>query len=225
MTEEVQSEYIAKMGEALGPQYAQLCQELIRLHANWHEYVVLFGTKPERKDLLNRAGGSFFRMLQDELLEAILLHIARLTDAPVSRGQRNLTILNFANLIEDAGFKEEIKGLVAEAIKQTEFARRRRNKRIAHLDLKLALDEKVEKPLEGGSRKQVADGLESIAAVMNAVAECYEVARTEFYIAKRLTGALDLIHLIDDGQRARGKAYERLEKEEPLADDFVARKL
>jgi hypothetical protein len=58
----------------------------------WGEYVELFGTKPSRIDLRNRAAGGFFRVVQDGLWEDVLLHVARLTDAPRSGGRANLTI-------------------------------------------------------------------------------------------------------------------------------------
>ena len=64
---ETKNEHTEKMGKELGEQFSQLWQELTHLYANWNEYVVLFGTKPERIKLLNEARPSFFRMLQDEL--------------------------------------------------------------------------------------------------------------------------------------------------------------
>jgi len=67
------------MGEALGVQYTQLWQETAQLNIMWKEFIELFGTKPSRIELLNRSAGAFFRMVQDGIWEAIVLHIARLT--------------------------------------------------------------------------------------------------------------------------------------------------
>jgi hypothetical protein len=90
--EEAKAHYISVMGQPLGEVYASLWQELALLHRNWNEYVELFGSKPSRVELLNRAAGSFFRAVQDALWEQTLLHIARLTDPPASVGKSNLSI-------------------------------------------------------------------------------------------------------------------------------------
>jgi AbiU2 len=141
--EEVKTANIAKMGEPLGVLYSALWQAVTTIHFYWREYVELFGTKPERIDLLNRAAPTFFRMLQDELWESSLLHLARLTDPATSQGKAdrsNLTIQALPALIADAKLKGEVDKLIAEAKKQTEFCRDWRNRHIAHRDLKLAVE-------------------------------------------------------------------------------------
>lgn len=65
------------MGDDLGSLYHALWNELAWLYSKWEEYVELFGTKPSRIDLLNKAAGHFFRIVQDSLWEESLLHIAR----------------------------------------------------------------------------------------------------------------------------------------------------
>jgi hypothetical protein len=88
--EESKRDHVNKMGEALGRQFAELWQEVAHLHAKWLEYVELFGSKPSRIDLLNRAAPAFFRTVQDVFWEDMLLHLSRLTDPPRS-GEKGLT--------------------------------------------------------------------------------------------------------------------------------------
>ncbi len=57
-------------------------------YKHWAHYHELFGTKPSRIDLLNAVAPSFFRTVQDSLFEAVLLHLARLTDPAQSTGSR-----------------------------------------------------------------------------------------------------------------------------------------
>jgi hypothetical protein len=83
---------VAAMGEPLGALYSALWQHFATTYTHWLEYVELFGKKPERIDLLNRAAPQFFRMIQDELWEISLLHLARITDAPLMAGRTNLSI-------------------------------------------------------------------------------------------------------------------------------------
>src|SRR5437016_1294947 len=90
--DETKKHHISQMGEELGSIFNELWQEVSRLHNDWHEYVQLFGTKQSRIALMNEAAPAFFRMVQDELFDMIVLRIARLTDPPKSAGKSNLTI-------------------------------------------------------------------------------------------------------------------------------------
>ena len=45
---EARAEYIARMGERLGPRFDELRTDLAWLIMKWAEYVELYGTKPER---------------------------------------------------------------------------------------------------------------------------------------------------------------------------------
>lgn len=169
--EEIKRGYIDKMGEPLGTQFSELWQEVAVLFINWEEYVELFGTKPERIKLLNKVAPVFFHMLQEELWETRLLHLARLTDPPISMGNKqkaNLTINNLLDLIDHADTKKKVQELTAIAMKATDFSRDWRNRHIAHRDLDLALNEAVT-PLAAGSREQVGAAINAIADVMNAI--------------------------------------------------------
>jgi AbiU2 len=154
--EDAKKANIEKMGELLGTLFSGLWQDVATRYFYWKEYVTLFGTKPERIALLNRAAPFIFRTIQDELWESTLLSLARLTDPSNSQGnpdRSNLTIQALPALIVDAKLKAEVEKLVAEAVKLTEFCRDWRNRRIAHRDLKLALGDST-KPLANGSRRR-----------------------------------------------------------------------
>jgi hypothetical protein len=58
--EQAKQDYIDKMGEPLGTQFAELWQEVARFHMKWLEYVELFGTKESRFDLMNQAAPCSF---------------------------------------------------------------------------------------------------------------------------------------------------------------------
>jgi hypothetical protein len=225
--EEAKKANIAKMGEPLGALYSALWQALATIHFHWQEYVELFGTKPERINLLNRAAPTFFRILQDELWENSLLHLARLTDPETSQGKAdrsNLTIQALPALITNAKLKDEVNKLIAEAIKQTEFCRDWRNRHIAHRDLKLAL-ERPTTPLAEGSRAQVKTALKAIAEVLNALDGHYFQSETRFDLCGAVSGAISLLYALDDGLRAEEARQKRLEAGKPLKEDFVARDL
>ncbi|WP_439374819.1 hypothetical protein [Bradyrhizobium sp. DASA03120] len=169
---EAKRECIAEMGVPLGTQYAELWQEIAHLHLTWLEYVELFGKKKSRIDLLNSAAPSFFRMIQDRLREAVFLHIARLTDPPISLGRKdksNLTLLNLPGLMDDPELKHEVDKRCGTALAGAAFARDWRNRHIAHRDLDLALGGNA-KPLPDVQIREVSDALNSFEAVLNAIA-------------------------------------------------------
>jgi hypothetical protein len=152
--EESKQRNIAKMGEELGTQYSLLWQEVALLHRNWEQYVVLFGTKPSRIELLNESAPYFFRMLQDDLWDVTLLHIARLTDPPKTGKKENLTIQNFFELVEDETTKETLARLLAIADEKTEFCRDWRNRYIAHNDLDIVMERAAERRMPVAFRLQ-----------------------------------------------------------------------
>jgi hypothetical protein len=207
--EQVQQLYIEKMGEQLGIQYSALWREVVVLYFYWLEYIDLFGTKPERIQLLNQAAPRFFRMIEDELWEARLLHLARLTDPPQSGGKFNLTIRNLPNLITDAGLKAQTADLIEAAIKATEFCRDWRNRHIAHRDLNLALHGPAQE-LASGSRAQVRAAMEAIANVLNAVARFFDIRVTGFEHAMRREGAYTLLHVLNNGLKWHRAREERI---------------
>jgi hypothetical protein len=214
------------MGHPLGAQYSALWQEVAGIHLNWGEFVELYGTKPERLELINRAAGTFFRVVQDSLWEGTLLHLARLTDPSKSPGKDrlNLTIQNFPDLIDDEKTKQQVRELIGIAIEKTEFCRDWRNRHIAHRDLKLALDEPAT-PLAQADKAKVDAALKAIVDVMNMVDIYFTGSETDYGHWSPHNGAVGLFYVIDDGLKAEEQRMERLHKSKPTEDDFKARDL
>ncbi|HWA22811.1 MAG TPA: hypothetical protein VG735_10490 [Caulobacterales bacterium] len=228
-SEEQKKATIAAMGEELGTLYSALWQELAIGYTYWLEYVDLFGTKSSRIDMLNQAAPMFFRMIQDELWDMTLLKLARMTDPALSMGRRdrpNLSIqaLALPDLITDAGLKSAVAKLVDNALKATDFARDRRNRLIAHRDLRIALNTATT-PLKDASRAQVKDALASLAAVLNALASHFLRSETRFDMTPRRNGAVTLLYLLDDGLRSREESQRRLESGQATKADFAAREI
>jgi AbiU2 len=223
---EVKADNIEKMGHPLGAQYSALWQEVANIHLNWGEFVELYGTKPERLELINRAAGTFFGVVQRSLWEGTLLHLARLTDPSKSPGKDrfNLTIQNFPYLIDDEKTKQQVRGLVKAAIDKTEFCRDWRNRHIAHRDLKLALDEPAT-PLAQADKSKVDAALKAIVEVMNAVDIYFTGSETGYGIWSPHNGVVGLLYVIDDGLKAEEQRMERLRNSRPTEDEFKTRDL
>lgn len=205
--EEAKAEHIRLMGEDLGSIYAALWQQIAWVHAKWSEYVVLFGTKESRVDLLNSVAPSFCRLIQDSLWENVLLHIARLTDPPTTGRKQNLTIQRLADLIHDVQTKAKVQELVVQALAASVFARDWRNRHIAHSDLHLSLSNAAQ-ALKPASRQKVLEALQALATVMNAVAAHY-LDSSSFFEASD-GDAKSLLYVLDDGLTADRARRERL---------------
>ncbi|MEA2889404.1 MAG: hypothetical protein QOI05_197 [Bradyrhizobium sp.] len=216
---QAKAENIVVMGDPLGELYSALWHSVATAHVYWKEYVELFGSKPSRITLLNKSAPAFFHMLQEELWEASLLRLARLTDAPKSMGNPNLTMQALPALITDASLTVEVTRLVGIAVADAAFCRDWRNRRIAHNDLKLALDQPTT-PLADASRLQVKTALLSLTAVLNAIAGHYYQTEIRFDVGGRIDGAVALLHVLSPGVKAQDARQKRLEAGTPIAEDF-----
>jgi len=222
--EESQKEYIEVMGKPLGKIFHALWQELAWLYTKWREYEDLFGTKPSRIDLMNKAAPRFFRIVQDALWEDTILHISRLTDPPKSLNKENLSIQRLPLIVEDKELKQNLKKKIDKAKTNSKFCRDWRNRRIAHHDLKLAIEDGIS-PLMPASRKAINDALSSIVDVMNQVSLHYQDSNTIFDVHNRLGGGESLLYIIDDGLRLGEKRKAKIKNGNFKEDDFRSREI
>ena len=222
--EEIEQKYIHCMGKNLGEIFYAIWQEIASLSNKWNEYVTLFGTKPSRIDILNNSAPSFFRIVQDTLWENIILHIAKVSDPVKSCGKDNLTIQKFTEFIADPG-KVEIRTLINNAITKTDFCRDWRNRRIAHLDLNLAIDKEVI-PLESAIRQKIKDALDSIFEVLNAISRLYSVPTCKFEYSIPSTGnAMSLLYILCYGLEHKKERQARKKRGEYQEADHTCREL
>jgi hypothetical protein len=217
--DEAKADYIRRMGAPLGELYHALWQEVAWLYIKWEEYVGLFGTKPSRIELLNRAAPSFFRIVEDSMWDDVTLHVARLTDPPKSKGRANLTIQRLPNLVDHLMTRDALASLIATAIGASDFCRDWRNRRIAHRDLNLALERGAE-PLKPASREKMRAALSSIVGVLNVISVHYLDSTSFFENGARGGGAISLLYVIDDGLTAQSEQRDRRKRGEFRDDDF-----
>lgn len=163
---EVEERYLQVMGDELGGVFHRLYSRLVELHIIWQQYQQLFGANEETLHLLNRTSGLFFKVVQNELWDSVLLGVSRLTDPASTGNKKNLTIQSLPPLLLDPTLRVELEVLIDQAITAATFAREHRNKRIAHQDHDYASDRDAY-PLSGISRQKVEEMLEAIRNVLN----------------------------------------------------------
>jgi len=195
--QEVRNRYVQALGKKLGQLYYDLLIELILLHEKWKQYCELFGKDQQRIDLLNKVAPLFFWYLQHTLFDDIQLHLARLTDPPQTGSgknrQENLTMRRLPQLIDDPKFKREVEKLLEEVEQKCEFARKWRNKRLAHLDANTRANPQLLPPR---TRKKVEDALEAMRHLMNSVAKHYGTAEIVYEVSD-VGGAASLVYKLE----------------------------
>jgi AbiU2 len=222
--EEVEEEYLNAMGPNLGPFYHLLWNECVSLQLEWEECKVLFGTNPERIDLLNESAPEFFGRLQNSLWERTLLQIARLMDPPSSgAGKCNVSLRTLPELV-DRTIRHKIETLLKDAQKKGAFCKDWRDKIIAHRDLNLARGKNA-KQLETASTLNVDSALGAIAAVLNEIESHYCNGRTVAYEHTHSPlGAIALLDVLQDGLEAQAAARERLSSGQLLPEDLAPKR-
>ena len=211
------------MGNSLGEVYHSLWQDVALLHVKWGEYVQLYGTRPERVDLLNSAARSFFKVVHDALWSNILLGIARLVDPPKSAGKENLTIRLLPKAVHPS-ISAKVDCLTNRAVEASQFCTDWRNRRIAHRDLAVVMRESS-KPLEITNRAKVRAALASIVAVLNAVELHYLKSNTCFTALPYPDDAEQLLYILDDGLKMEKLRRKRSMNGEFDPKDFEIREL
>lgn len=161
---EIQAEYQKTLGKEFGDAFFYVKNEWIDVWVTWNQYQNLFGSGPERVELMNKSGPMFFHMVQRHFFEATLLGLCRLSDPPKTGKKRNLTVMLLCDFMDTSERCDRLSALLDKVSVNTKFARDWRNRRISHNDLDLkhgAAD-----PLEKATRESVTVSLNSVYEVL-----------------------------------------------------------
>ena len=196
---------MAKMPNGMVDIFDKLCQDVYLVHWQWAAYRVLYGTSPERIDLLNRVAPDFFWLVERTLSDAVLMSLVRMADPACTGRHENLSLPRLIEAVPKnhcAGFQKELQDLMETVELRCRTFREIRNRRIAHRDLPTALNYHTD-PLPGVSRQAVEDALDSIRQLMNHIAEYYENRTIWFQGAGEPNPASKLVFFLE---QAMGEA-------------------
>jgi AbiU2 len=132
-------------------------------------YRQVFGTSPERIELLNRAAAMAFCVFQEVLFRDVELALNKLNDPP-KRG-RNATLKTLRNEIAalvDSQLAANLDALLTEYGNWCAKIKVRRNKSHAHFDYQSLTDQKVH-PLPDINRSEIERALDTLRRFMNAI--------------------------------------------------------
>ena len=194
--------------------WAALKNEVTWIHGRWIMYRQLYGTSPERIDILNCTASTFFVILGEVLLRDVQLSLSKLADQPKTSGRRNMTLSALAEHLSSCGetiAAENVKSFITSYETACEQLRQRRHKTIAHNDLPTALAARVS-PVKGPSREEIEKALAALRDAMNCIELHYAHAQTRY----------ELFSMVDDGEALlqslrRGVRYRELVREGVIA--------
>jgi AbiU2 len=217
--QEAKAEYVKAMGREIGPVFHALVCEVHHLHVKWGDYTALFD-KEKRVALLNQVAPAYFARLQDMYVHDTFLHISRLTDEPKNGKYRHLTINGLVAMIDVRELRRKLSPMVKDMNRMAKVLRKWRDRKIAHTEYELALGHATE-PLPPTTRAKTRETIEAIAAVLNAICAHYCDSNHRFrYESRAGTGALALLHCMDDGLKAAAQRDARIAAREYLPEDL-----
>ena len=186
-----------------------LHSEVVWLHGRWIVYRQLYGTSPERIELINSASPTFFWMVERVLMNDVQLTLVKLADPASTRGRANLTLETF--VIESEKFQvlkisAGLRASLSEYRACCEKITHRRNKDIAHFDLSIQLGDKATE-LPGPSRQEIEIALAELRRFMNLVLVHFDNTQMAYEHFSLHDDANQLLFVLKEGLR-----YEQLQE-------------
>ena len=216
--DEARKEYCAAMGEELGTAYHLIWNECAFLHTRWEEYVEMFGKSQAEFKLMNEVAPGFFKSVQDNAWEHILLHLCKFADPAKVAGRRTLSMDSLL-CIPAAQVVPDIKSLVSEARAKIKFAQDWRNRYLAHADMEHLINRSA-RPLAHASRTDVREALLAIHAVLEAVDRHFTGSSLWFQGTGYNWGGKHLLSELKFVARVRREREERIASGVAVADDY-----
>jgi hypothetical protein len=154
--------------------------------------------------------------------EDVLLHLCRITDPIKTMGHDNLTVMRIPDAIPDQAFRDEIKSLVEDVKRKTQFARDWRNRRLAHQELPPFQGQATAPPLPP-SRQSIEDALAAVVTVMNRIERHYLKESVLYEQSIEALGGVEcLVALLAKGIEAEKAEHEmKLGRLSPFTDESL----
>ena len=141
--EQVRNHYKKLMGDEAGEVFITLRNETISAHEEWHVLKEL----SQHQELLSATEVAFFQIAVRSMWASLVLDVSRLTDPEKTSGHENASLFTLPTYL-CGNDRKVIENLANLAQMRAEPLRDWRNKRFAHLDKNVALDNHLN-PLKG----------------------------------------------------------------------------
>ena len=190
--------------------YEKLKNEVNWLYVKWKIYRQLYDQGQKRVDLLNQSAALFFYVIEQSLMSEISIFVSKLTD-PARKGRfENLSLYQLQERIEkhcDSVFVSSSCEFLKAVEKRCEPLRKWRDKKLAHLDLGVAMNNGVVK-LPDFSREEIGGSISAISDYLNNIEGHYNDSYHAYENMVIHTDANELVAMLRYGAR-----YEELRDE------------
>lgn len=187
-------------------------QEVYYVHERWHLYRQLFGISGQRVELLNRAAPGAFRLFQDALMLDVQLTLSKLTE----QNRKSLTLralMSEVNRRACIELKTTLARVHSDYLIACEKIVDRRNKRLAHFELRTFLNKNSAAMLDA-SRQEIEDALAALREFMNAIQRDLEDCETSYRTSTLIGNGESLLRILRWGMR-----YRELRQSSVIDDD------
>jgi len=202
-SEEVKAEIVSAFPPDCGELFYELSNDIKLLHLHWQNYRLLYGTSPERIELLKWAADLFFGLLENIIRHDIILRIARLTDQATTGPHSNASLPQLVEIISphiDYTSNQLIRDLLQKLLNSCTPIRNLRNRVLVHNDLEIKLNYSSN-PIPGFSRADIEKILEHIRNLANEIENCFNLTNTSFQYVHSITNAEDLIYVLEKARK------------------------
>lgn len=215
---DVLAKYKDALGDEFGTSYYQILGEWSDLWLTWKQFENLFGHGPERVELMNRAGASFFYRVDKLLFESVALAVCRLSDPIQSAGKTNLTVRLFEKYMDTNERKTKIQELLKEVISSTEFSRDWRNRKIGHNDY--ALKTGTAEPLKKASRISMTAAITSIHSTLSFISMEFMDSHLENEVIDDMNNEMVMLHRLYLGDKLFHKELRELKESHKIPEEL-----
>ncbi|MEW6140367.1 MAG: hypothetical protein AB1733_19275 [Thermodesulfobacteriota bacterium] len=173
---------MSEVPEAIRDVFNELKKEVQWLHARWLIYRQLFGHSERRIELLNESASVFFFVIEEVLVDEVQVSLSKLTDPARTRRHENLSLEQLHERVcelDGQGLSSRLREILDNLHEQCRGFRIRRNRRLAHLDLRTGLQQGAT-PLPGVSREMIAGALSLVRDYMNTIEGHYCESETGY---------------------------------------------
>jgi hypothetical protein len=165
---------MTEMPESIRDAFEQLREDVLLLETRWEIYRQLFDHSPMRLLFLDKCS-SIFVLIEKLLVSDVQLSLSRLTDPARKGHHENLSLEYLKEQVEalgDCELSSRLRIMLDDLQKKCREIKRRRNKRLAHSDLRTSLQRSV-RPMNILTRQMIEDALSLAGEYMNTIQAHY----------------------------------------------------
>jgi HEPN superfamily AbiU2-like protein len=169
----------------------------------WGAYRQLYMSDPRGRGLLSWGAGALFAIIDQALLDSIVLTIVRLLDRAESRHQMNATFGRLSKIVRSEKLKRKVEVALLPARSFADAFRVRRNKQLAHADLRVAQG-RYPKAWPNRSVSDLEAAIGALGETLNTIAQSYGLTTIDYAGFRDMASGADRLRSLLRRMRQQG---------------------